>query len=150
MHPGQSIQIQLVDDAGAPAPLGNVLPEVRFFCGGQTKRHRYAFKTWSTDPGGRCEIRYEELEDMRRLLASADLMDFNTPLEECDALVEVRIPPEEELLELKRRPWRRSWWRPAWLSEWPANGQLGPVEPRRVTAGGRVTRVEIPVRPLRP
>lgn len=146
MRPGQKIQIQLIDDSGRPVPIANVLPEVRLFYRGRTERHRYAFKTWATDSEGRCEIRYEDLEDLRHLLGSADLMDFNTPLTECGPLVEVRIPSEDEFQEMKRGPWRRSWWRPAWLTDWPANGQLEPVEPRRVKLEGRVTRVEIPVR----
>lgn len=146
MQRGQIIEIQLVDRSGTQVRMANVLPEIRVFYRGRTERPLYSFEVWSTDTGGRCEIRFEDLEVQRMLLGSGDLMDFNTPLTDCDPVVEVRIAPESEFEARKRRPWRTSWWRPAWLTDWPANGQLEPVEPKRVTLSGRVTRVDMVVK----
>lgn len=147
MNPGQIIDIQLVDHSGVPVRLGNVLPKVRLFYKGRTDGPPfYTFEVWPTDSDGRCQIRYDDLEDVRRLLGSADLMDFNTPLTECDPTVEIWIPPESDFVRRREIILKRvSWWRPAWLIEWPANGRLEPVEPKRIRLENHVTRVEIPV-----
>lgn len=145
MQPNQRIEIQLVDEHGSPVRLANVLPEIDLFYRGRLEKPRYRFELWATDADGRCAIRFEDLEMMRKLLGAGDLMDFNTPLTECDPVVEIRIPLGSEFEARRRLPWRESWWRPAWLTEWPANGCLAPIEPKRVELHDIVTRVEIAV-----
>jgi hypothetical protein len=143
MQPHQRIDIQLVNSTGDPVRLAKVLPEIRFFYKGKLGRPRYRFDVWSTDGDGHCVISFEDLDMKRRLLGNGDLMDFNTPLTECDPMVEIWIPPESEFELRKQHMWRESWWRPAWLTDWPANGLLEPSDPKRVTLSGRITPVEM-------
>lgn len=144
---GQEIEIQLVDEAGNPVRLANVVAEIRLFYKEGPGRPLYRFDTWPTDAEGRSVTSFLDLEEQRTVLAFGALMDFNVPLTDCDPLVEVLVQPESEFT--RRRAallGMRSLWRPAWLIDWPGNGQLDPVQPRRIRLEGRVTRVEIPVR----
>ena len=145
MKPGQAVEIQLVDERGKPVRLRNVVPEIRLFtpAGGPP---RYSFDGWPTDESGCSVNTFADLEEERAMLGLGDLMDYNTPLTDCAQEVEVAIPPGADFENRKARLSQRlSRWRPAWLSDWPANGCLAPVQPRRVTLDGAVTRLEIPV-----
>ena len=146
MQPGQKIEIQLVDKSGNPVRIAGVIPYIRLFHRGYGERPRYTFQGWPTNAAGRSEVTFNDLDEDRIMLSFSNLMDFNTPLAECDPTVEIWIPPESHFEEARRRilEWpSRS--RPAWLTAWPTNGKLGPVAPSKVTLRGRTTLVEITV-----
>lgn len=143
MQPGQAVEIQLVDGAGRRVRLGNVLPTITLFSGGH--RH-YVFDVRPTGADGRTLVRFDELETRRREAGLTSLMDFNTPLTALDPSVEISISSESELQKqvAAMEEWNH-WTRPAWVLKWPVNGCLAPVQPKRVTLEGPLTRVDIVV-----
>lgn len=90
----QTIVLQLVDESNKPLALPNVIMVINFFTGG---RHRYGFFLDPTDGQGRLRISYEDVETERRDNAKESLMDYNTPLTECDPQIQITIPTDEEL-----------------------------------------------------
>jgi hypothetical protein len=99
------LTVRLVDPAGEPMRIASVLLDIRFYVGG---RFRYAFALGQTDGEGVCRTSLaaieRQLEANRRLF----LMDYNTPLEDCDAIVGIVAPSAGELAE--RRAARAKWW----------------------------------------
>ena len=145
MRPGQKVEIQLMDEIGAPVALANVIPEIRLFHADRF-RPRYAFDGWPTDSMGRAIVSFEDLEEERVILGLADLMDFNTRLTECDPMIEIAIPSGNDFQERRALMLgRRSRWRPAWLTEWPANWKIVSSIPRRLMLLEQVTHVDISV-----
>jgi hypothetical protein len=147
MQPGQKIEIQLVDELGNPVKIAGVIPFVRLFCRGYGERPRYTLQAWPTNTEGRSEVSFSDLEEERLVLGISDLMDFNTLITDCERTVEIWIPSESDFEERRRHLLERvSRWRPAWLTTWPTNGRLVPVQPKRVTLEGRVTSIPIAVK----
>lgn len=141
MQPGQRIEIQLVDNAGRPIRLGNVLMSITLYTG---VHRRYVFDLRPTRQDGSTAVRFDELDTLRKENGLYSLMDYNTPLTACDPEVEISVPSETELRRREEGIWQ---WSPrtvpAWLLKWPVNGCLAPVQPERVTMKGTVTHVDI-------
>jgi hypothetical protein len=94
MKPNQTIILQLVNHTGAVLRLPNVILDIGFFTGG---RSRYAFRLKPTDQSGSVRISYQDVETERVKNAKESLMDYNTPLSECDDEVRFTLPTMEEL-----------------------------------------------------
>ena len=116
MKPGQSIEIQLETSPGNPLELGNVLLEIHLFTRGT---FRYGFQAGRTDNNGRLNITYLSLENLRAANAKQFLMDYNTPLVDCDPTVEILAPSEEELRDASDSVLRSYGRRPDWLPTGP-------------------------------
>src|SRR5260221_1542340 len=99
MKPNQSVEIQLVDVSGAPLRLGNILLESHFFTNGNL---RYSFKVGRTDNNGQLRFSYADVDVIRRQYGAENLMDYNTPLEDCDPAITVVVPSEEQLREQQK------------------------------------------------
>ena len=144
MRPGQAIEIQLVDLQGRRVRLPNVLMMITLFEKGG--HYRYVFELGLTAPGGSIRADRAGLDHQRMEEGLYSLMDYNTPLAECAPEVEISVPGEEGLRDREKGIWELNPRTvPVWLVKWPANGALAPVQPRRVTLDGAVTRLEIPV-----
>jgi hypothetical protein len=140
MKPGQTIEVQLEDAAGAPLRLENVFLEIRLFTRGN---YRYGFNIGRTDGSGKLRVSYPDVENMRAENAKQSLMDYNTPLIDCDPTVEIRVPTEEELrgrVETVRKTYGTV---PKWAQHWPSNGEIE-AEPRMIKLEDSLTQVAIP------
>lgn len=141
MQPGQRIEIQLVDDAGRPVRLGNVLMSITLYTG---VHRRYVFDLRPTQQDGSTAVCFAELDTLRKEEGLYSLMDYNTPLTACDPVVEISVPSETELRKREEGIWQ---WNPrtvpVWLLKWPVNGCLAPVRPKRVTMEGTLTHIDI-------
>lgn len=89
-----ALSIQLVDVAHEPLPIPAVVIDVVFFCGG---RERYRFDAGMTDPQGHLTVSYDFLENARTNNQAFALMDYNTALNDCDAVILLRAPAANEL-----------------------------------------------------
>ena len=139
MHPKQSIIVQLEIAPGDALRLGDVLLDVKFFTRG---KFRYQFKAGRTDASGRLVITYDELERQRLSNAEWFLMDYNTPLIDCDPIVELSMPSEKELKMAADSVQQNFGTQPDWASRWPSNAQLD-AAPRKVDLSNTVTRVPL-------
>ena len=105
MDPETEIIVQLVGKDAQPIELAGIEIDVRFYTGGQT---RYTFILGRTDENGAVRAQLDEierqLEENQRIL----LMDYNTPLDDCDPVVGIIAPSVEELVQ--REVARRKWW----------------------------------------
>jgi hypothetical protein len=139
MKPDQFIQIQLETPSGAPLALYNALLEIRLFTQGKL---RYCFKAGRTDNNGLLRVSYSDLENLRAANAKQFLMDYNTPLEDCDPVVELCVPSEEELRYASDKISKSYGKPPDWAANWPSNAQLQ-AQCKVVTLTNSVTRVSI-------
>lgn len=102
---GEQIMVRLRDPKGQPVPVGGVHLDIRFYVEG---RFRYSFSLGRTDVHGICRTTFggieQQLEANRRLF----LMDYNTPLSDCDTAVGIAAPATGELIE--REAARAKWW----------------------------------------
>jgi hypothetical protein len=87
-------EIQLADHAGNPIRKDGVLVDVVLFVGG---RVRYQFNSGATNDCGSLEIDHARLDELRLSNQKFSLMDYNTPLSDCDSTIEVLIPSVTEL-----------------------------------------------------
>lgn len=143
MKQNQSIEIQLVDAMGALLPLSEISIKLWFFTNGN---YRYGFMIGRTNPAGHLSISYDDVENLRREDAAANLMDYNTELNECDAQVTILIPSEQQLreqLDSAKRFYRVP---PQWAKSWPANGKIQAPLEVTITLNGDLTSVQIPTR----
>ncbi len=144
MMPEQSIDIQLVDGRGRPATVKDVLAEIHLFMSGD---YRYGFKVGRTNDAGQLTISGKEIEKLRRDCAKENLMDYNTPLEECDPVVKILIPSEKELRTQCENVKRLHDRPPEWAIRWPANGRVTASE-KMVEVTGPEIRANIVVDPI--
>jgi len=90
----ETLIIQIGDESGKPLRLLGIYIDVEFYIDGQ---HRYGFRFGPTDDNGRLRISYSDVEAERVLDAKFNLMDYNTPLDECDDCLKVKIPSADVL-----------------------------------------------------
>lgn len=79
--------------------------DIRFYVGG---KFRYSFALGRTGVDGVCRTSFEEIERQLEASRQVFLMDYNTPLTECDAVVGIAAPTAAELAE--REAARKKWW----------------------------------------
>jgi hypothetical protein len=139
MKPGQIVEIQLEDASGAPLRLGNVFLEIRFFTRGN---YRYGFNIGRTDSCGTLRVSYSDVETLRAENAKQSLMDYNTPLIDCDPVIEIRVPTEEELRSRLESVQKSYGTVPAWAQHWPSNGEVE-AQPRKIELEDSITQVAI-------
>jgi hypothetical protein len=144
MKSGQSIELQLVDENCQPLQLGNVMIDIHLFLGGDL---RYRFIAGRTTKEGKLSISYEDLDHTRKDMGEMYLMDFNSPLDDCDPLVRVLIYSERELIERRDKAMNAHHKTPAWAEVWPSNSKLR-AEPVSIEILGQVTHVQMPCRLL--
>ena len=94
MKPEQSIVVELVDEAGASLQLAGVYVDLELYTRG---RYRYGFRLGATNNSGRICIDYEMVEEKRSEGARVFLMDYNTPITDCDRRVKIHVPTADEL-----------------------------------------------------
>ncbi|HVV33183.1 MAG TPA: hypothetical protein VHC73_08160 [Vitreimonas sp.] len=88
-----TLEIALVDASGRAVELERVALDVVLFTDG---RERYRFDAGDTKAGGVCSTNFQALEQNRRENQAFFLMDYNTSLAECDAIVGVSVVTPEE------------------------------------------------------
>jgi hypothetical protein len=137
----QSLDVQLVNGAGEPACIENVIVEVQFFTGG---RFRYGFKLGRTDVSGHVRASYADIETRRQKNAAENLMDYNTDLDACDPTAKLVVPSEAELRKQRDNATRFYQEPPAWADPWPANGLVHPTE-KLVELTSGVNQIELSV-----
>lgn len=119
MNPQTQVIVQLAGKDGQPIELAGIEIDVRFYTRGQT---RYTFILGRTDENGAVRAQLNEierqLEENRRMF----LMDYNTPLDDCDPVVGIIAPSVEELAE--REVARRKWWPDKDASPETSNGAV--------------------------
>src|ERR1700722_19706698 len=111
MRPGESLHIQLSDEDGNPLPIANVYVVIHLFTRGN---YRYGFEAGRTDADGRIVVTYDSLEAERRENGRMFIMDYNTPLEDCDSVSTLLVYPEQELRERRKRGLRSFLQEPNW------------------------------------
>ena len=104
MKPTQTLIIRFVDDRGKPLLLADIYIDLSFFIQGQ---YRYGFRFGPTDRQGKLRITYRDVEAERTQAAKLFLMDYNTPLDDCDDCLKVKIPSADELKEAYE--WKTKW-----------------------------------------
>jgi hypothetical protein len=135
----QSVEIQLINDRGEPASIGNIVVEVHFTTNGN---YRYGFKVGRTDELGSLKVTYADVERERHSNAETNLMDYNTRLEECDPTITITIPSERNLREQYDNAMRFYQAPPLWSKEWPSNSQVKRVQ-ESFELTGHLTSVRI-------
>ncbi len=91
---GSQIKVQLIDPKGEELRLSNIVLNVTLYMSGM---RRYSFSGGETDFAGISLISFDgiiaEWQDNQRLF----LMDYNTPLRDCDDDVGISAPSADEL-----------------------------------------------------
>jgi hypothetical protein len=121
MKQGQTIHVQLSTKEGQPLPIGNILLLIHFFTGGN---YCYGFEAGRTDDTGQLTLSYDDVEKRRRTSAQEFLMDYNTKLEECDPVVKIIVPSEQELLSRKQKVVENYGQIPDWAASWQSNARI--------------------------
>ena len=137
MQSQQSLSIHLKSPSGDTLRIENVLFEVTFFTHGTV---RYRFFIGSTDSMGILRASYDDIERIRRRNAEQFIMDYNTPLEECDDLIEVAAPSESALRRIAENVTKIFGASPDWSLKWPANCKVT-VWPSKISLGNGLTVV---------
>ena len=144
MNPGQRLIIQLVTNDGEQLRLSRVVPQVRFFTNGH---YRYGFLLPGTDADGRVVVNFGDIEARRAADALESLMDYNTPLQTCDDVIEVRVQKGHEMEDSFKVASRWGKWSPE-MSEWPlAANKLISAEPVKALVLGEETFVYVRCKP---
>jgi hypothetical protein len=143
VKPTQTLVIQIGNELGKPLLLLGIYIDVEFYISGQ---HRYGFRFGPTDHNGRLRITYSDVETKRAIEAKIFLMDYNTPLDDCDDCLKVKIPSADELK--KAYEWNTKWFADkasedakGWLNA--ANGKIKANE-TSVKLHGIETIVSVP------
>lgn len=101
----EELTICLRDPKGQPLRVAGVKLDIHFYTGG---RFRYSFCLGQTDADGVCRTTLDRLEEQLEANQRLFLMDYNTPLADCDTLVGIMAPTPRELAE--REAARAKWW----------------------------------------
>lgn len=116
--------------------IEGVLLEICFFRGGN---YRYGFVVGRTDNEGCLKISFDDIERCRLKNARENLMDYNTPLEDCDPTIRIAAPSDQQLRELAKNAMHFYSNPPGWAKPWPANGQIKAVEEEVALVGNTTT-----------
>lgn len=96
MTPTQTLDVQLVNETGAAVRLEGVSISIGFFFNGN---YRYAFRLGPTDENGHLRVSYADVEQRRLLNLKEQPWDYKTRLDECDPVVRLSVPSQDELNE---------------------------------------------------
>jgi len=132
MKPTQTLIIQLVDEMGKPFRLADIYIDLSFFLQGQ---YRYGFRFGPTNRQGELHITYQDVETKRAIEAKIFLMDYNTPLDDCDDLVRISIPSMDKLKEAYE-------WNTKWFADKTSEDAKGWLN----AANAKIRANEIPVK----
>ena len=99
------ITVRLIDRAGNSLPIANILVDLRFYVEG---RYRYGFGLGRTKTDGVLRTTLGDIQNQLDENRRSFLMDYNTPLSDCDDLVGIYAPTPDELTE--REISRSKWW----------------------------------------
>lgn len=99
------LTVQLRDPKGEPLRLAGVHLDIRFYNAG---RFRYSFSLGRTDADGICRTTLEEVQRQLQANQRLFLMDYNTPLSDCDTMIGIVAPTARELSE--REAARSKYW----------------------------------------
>ena len=94
MNDDFAIEIQLTDANGTALNLANVLLDAVLYVQGHT---RYRFHAGVTNARGCLLLTFDALDKERLKNQAFSIMDYNTPLQECDPLVDLVVPSPSEL-----------------------------------------------------
>ena len=72
-----------------PSLLANLYVDLILFIRG---KYCYGFRFGPTDAQGKLRIAYQDVENERAKAASYDLMDYNTPIDNCDDILKIKLP----------------------------------------------------------
>jgi hypothetical protein len=100
----EELTVRLRDAKGDPVPVAGVHLDLHFYIEG---RFRYSFSLGRTDVHGVCRTTFQEIERQLEANRRLFLMDYNTPLTDCDTLVGIAAPSGGELVE--REAVRAKW-----------------------------------------
>jgi hypothetical protein len=142
MKPGQAIHVQLADIDGKPLPIENILVWIHLYTLGN---YRYGFEAGRTNAEGRLVVTYDDLEKQRREDGAFFVMDYNTPLEECDPIAKLIVDSEGELRSRQQGALKSSGKQPTFATPWPSN-RFVEVESTTVELAERVVNVELSAR----
>lgn len=93
---GARVNVQLVDSSGIALPVANVILDIHLYLTGV---RRYSFTGGETDSGGYCSIKLDDVTEQWIENRKLFLMDYNTPLQDCDDEVGISAPSADDLAE---------------------------------------------------
>ena len=88
------VNVQLVDENSRALAISNVLLNIIFYTSGVI---RYSFSAGKTDRSGSCLIRFSDITEEWLENRQLFLMDYNTPLQDCDEEIGILSPSAEDL-----------------------------------------------------
>ena len=94
MNKNFEMEVQLVNEVREPLELRGVSLDAEMYLNG---RIRYRFEVGVTDSRGKLRFTFQDLEQSRLSNQEFALMDYNTPLEECDANLGLIVPSMAEI-----------------------------------------------------
>jgi hypothetical protein len=94
LRPEQEILVALVDAAGISLHLPRVYVDLELY---NRRSSRYGFRLGATNNSGTVRIDYRSVEEKRSEGASVFLMDYSTPITDCDDRVKIHVPTADEL-----------------------------------------------------
>jgi hypothetical protein len=74
--------------------MGDLSISIDFFLHGN---HRYGFRLGPTDDDGYLRVTYNDVEERRRANLKVQPWDYKTRLDECDLVVRMSVPTQDEL-----------------------------------------------------
>jgi hypothetical protein len=106
MREGQAILVRVQDPTDRWRPVPDVILQIALFKDG---KRRYAFSLPPSSPEGIVRATYLDLEKMRLENSRLFIMDYNTPLDECDDVFSVVLRPERDLVRAIDSILRNKW-----------------------------------------
>jgi RHS repeat-associated protein len=94
MKPNDVLDVQLIDAQEQVLRMGDVSISIDFFLHGH---YRYGFRLGPTDADGHLRVTYRDVEERRLLNLKAQSWDYKTRLDECDPIVRLSVPRQDEL-----------------------------------------------------
>ena len=139
MNTGPSVTVQLID-GGSTLHLEGALVECQLFCKGVL---RYCFMVGRTDSQGALSFSFDDIERIRRRRGLESLMDYNTPLEDCDSTVKIVVPSQERLRQQTQQALASYGAVPDWAVPWPSNGECEKAAWVALNNGDNLAKVEV-------
>jgi hypothetical protein len=94
MKPGDVLDVQLTDAQERAIRMSDVSISMDLFLHGN---HRYGFRLGPTDEDGHLRVTYSHVEERRRANLKVQSWDYKTRLDECDPIVRLSVPTQDEL-----------------------------------------------------